>query len=617
MPRIIAADDNQFFLKTYEMILDYLGIEFELCENGEEAVAKFKEKPADLVILDVNMPVMDGLEACRQIRQMPSGIGVPIVIVSSLDQEDDIINGLNAGANDYMLKPVKEAHLIAKIRTFLKTSSLHKFDFDMVKNQVEFAGHYRIRKLIGYGAHSVVFLAEDIQADNKKVAIKLLKKDFQAEQITQAFFETADQLMKIDSDYNLKIYEYGQFDGRLYLILEYADGGDIAHLMRSRKITEREAVNMALDVSRALLDLEPHELIHLDIKPENIMLQGDVFKLGDFGLVTTRETVTMPVNLEIWTTAAYLPPEYLTDAEICPKSDVYSLGVTLYHAVTGDNPFVTDKPAVSMYRQVNLMPTSIHECDGSFTNYFSDTVQAMMSKDIDSRPTAGELVEIFSKLKEYWALQPEEVKPEKEEDEEKNTFTPISELDQKEVSRQMKQVSESLRQLIPTVRKSVTPEEYLPKVEKGSYWSQLKNLPREQTLKVAIIALVAIAVSLGVGNIMSLLVFDAKTPKAPPGALMEVVCRKCNFRQERRIKDISKSRCSKCGARALSNVMMCRECKRSFPFIPPDMRKAKSVNDYLDKLKKASTCPFCKSTKTYFAPTAKEKKSKLYVSDKL
>lgn len=591
MPRVIVADDSSLILKNYSFILEYLGVDFVLCHNGREALENFIREPADLVVLDVSMPIMDGLEACRQIRRLPQGIGVPVIIVSSMDDEEDILNGLDAGANDYLLKPIKEAHFIAKLRTFLKTSSLHKVDINMAKAQTIFAKNFQIERLLGYGAHSVVFLASDIRKSEQKVAIKLLREDIQSDQLIQDFFKTAEKLKSISSPYILKIFDFGQFNDRLYLIIEYADEGDLARIIKPRKLPEPEAVKLGLNMANALVDLESKHLIHMDIKPENIMCQNGVYKLGDFGFNTTKETATMPIDTQTWTTPAYLAPEFLSSTEVCHKSDVYSLGVTLYQVVTGDNPFLADKPVISMFRQVNLIPPSLKECNNKFTNYFSDTVNAMIAKDPEARPSAKKLVEIFTQLNGLWELTPEpqiDIAGQK----------PINTTRELEIPAEQseKKIKNSLNKIVP---KS-------PKRDLKSFSISQHRFDRHSrssavvltTLKLLLILCVIASASFIGGSGLYRLIFSASAAAPPIGALTRVVCEKCAVQTTRRITDISECHCEKCGS-PMRFLEECASCHYHFPLPPPPKDKENNLQEYVAWETQSKKCPKCDSTDTH------------------
>ena len=115
MALILVADDSAIVCAAYQDMLDTMGHEVIVCRDGHQAVTAFLENEPDMVLLDVNMPVMNGIEACKEIRKIPSGIAVPIVMISSLDEEDDVLRGMNAGADDYLVKPVKSTVLAAKM----------------------------------------------------------------------------------------------------------------------------------------------------------------------------------------------------------------------------------------------------------------------------------------------------------------------------------------------------------------------------------------------------------------------------------------------------------------------------------------------------------------------
>jgi len=113
MSRIVVADDDKLAHVIYRNILGKLGHDCELFDNGLKAVEAVERETPDLVILDYEMPVMDGCQACQAIRGLPEGINIPIIVVSANDAQEEILECLNAGANDYLVKPIKEAILVA------------------------------------------------------------------------------------------------------------------------------------------------------------------------------------------------------------------------------------------------------------------------------------------------------------------------------------------------------------------------------------------------------------------------------------------------------------------------------------------------------------------------
>jgi serine/threonine-protein kinase len=567
-------------------MLDFLGHEVIMCGNGLQAVKRFKETHPELIILDVDMPEMNGFDACREIRKSPEGLNVPIIMVSVGDSEEDIVSGMNAGANDYLIKPVKESHMIAKLKTFLKFSMVHKDDLELVKNHVEFAGRYIIEKLLGYGAHSVVFLAKDKET-GKHVAIKLVSTP-ELESFSKAFVETAGKIKKIDSPNILKIHDFGQYAGRFYIILEFAENGDLAKLLKQRKFSEEEAVKLALDLIKGLKEFEKNGIVHFDIKPENIMISGNEYKLGDFGIATQRATATIPIKMEIWSTAAYLPPEYLNDSsDVSIKSDIYSLGITLYQAITGDNPFQSEKPTVAMFKQVNLVPPTLETYDSRLTKYFSDSVAAMMDKNPDSRPTLDEIEKVFKHILIFLAARPPEPTTEKET---------VSDEIFKKAKKELDAVTDATPSIAAIAAKKEKPRK---KILQG-----LTFVKFGFARSIAIIILL-----LSLSTLTGLFIYNRfvdASEQSPPGALSSVICLKCKKAYETRIMDITNAKCIHCGG-ALAYRQKCSNCKFEFPYKPPAIPENFKLTE-MDKANDINKCPKCNSYNTEPAPTSIEKK---------
>lgn len=400
MARIIIADDASVERIFYEDILGYLGHECVSCKNGLEAVERFNEQSADLVILDYEMPGLNGAQACERIRSSAKGVRVPIIMVSSHDEEDFIMRCMNAGANDYLMKPVNENHLVAKLKNLLNIYSLNADNLKLVREKFVLADRYRLSSILGYGAHAVVFLADDL-VEKRQVAVKLLNRQFVNDEMSKPFMDIAEKIKNLDCRNILKIYSYGQYGGQLYLVLEYVPGGDLRKQLKSRRFSQEDAARLGRDIANALQVLDEHKILHLDLKPENILFDGSDYKLGDFGMLVPRAGYTLPLNIELWSTAAYAPPETLNDLDrLSIESDVYALGIVLFEAVTGVNPFQSDQPSQSLYMQVNY---TLPPLDLAFpvSEFFSCTVEYMLRKNADHRPWPSELVKVFGEIVDY------------------------------------------------------------------------------------------------------------------------------------------------------------------------------------------------------------------------
>lgn len=124
--KVLTVDDNKTNLQILHVFLKKLGHSVFQAENGERAVAFYREYQPDLVLMDIMMPVMDGLEATRQIRALPSDRWVPIIFLSALDRDENLVGGLEAGGDDYLSKPINFVVLEAKMRSMQRTLKLQQ-----------------------------------------------------------------------------------------------------------------------------------------------------------------------------------------------------------------------------------------------------------------------------------------------------------------------------------------------------------------------------------------------------------------------------------------------------------------------------------------------------------
>ena len=142
MTLVLVVDDDQDLAEMLGIVLTGAGIDVDLVSRGDEALEVFRNNPPDLVLLDVMLPGLDGIEVCRQIRAESM---VPIVMLSAKGDTHDVVRGLEAGADDYMVKPFRhQSELVARIRTRLR------------KTNTDVAGVLKISDLsIDFNAHEV------------------------------------------------------------------------------------------------------------------------------------------------------------------------------------------------------------------------------------------------------------------------------------------------------------------------------------------------------------------------------------------------------------------------------------------------------------------------------
>jgi adenylate cyclase len=124
-PRILVVDDSPVNVDLLQTRLEASGYEVLTAGDGEEGLAVAKQHKPDLILLDVMMPKMDGLEVCRQLRADPSLPFMPIILVTAKAESDDVVAGLEAGGDEYLTKPVDQAALVARVKSMLRIKALH------------------------------------------------------------------------------------------------------------------------------------------------------------------------------------------------------------------------------------------------------------------------------------------------------------------------------------------------------------------------------------------------------------------------------------------------------------------------------------------------------------
>jgi PAS domain S-box-containing protein len=131
--KVLAVDDNRTNLHILQVFLKKLGHEVLLAENGEEAVRRFESESPDLVLLDIMMPVMDGFEAARRIKAMTRERWTPIIFLSALNRDENLVEGLDAGADDYLTKPINFVVLEAKLRSMQRSLTMQQASIDALR----------------------------------------------------------------------------------------------------------------------------------------------------------------------------------------------------------------------------------------------------------------------------------------------------------------------------------------------------------------------------------------------------------------------------------------------------------------------------------------------------
>ena len=256
---------------------------------------------------------------------------------------------------------------------------------------------FSLEREIGAGGMAQVFLGRDEVLD-RPVAIKGLRGGFVGSEIGTRFRREGRTAARLSHPNIVQVYDAGEteLDGReaSYIVMEYVPGGDLGKLLNEKgSLSEKELARIGADVASGLAHAHEKGIIHRDIKPHNILIDDyGRAKLADFGIARALGTTQATQTGSYLGTASYSSPEQLRGEEITPKSDVYSLGCTLYEAAVGEPPF-SGGPIEVASQQLTKLPTLPRARGVALSEPFEALIFACLAKDPADRPDADNLRE--------------------------------------------------------------------------------------------------------------------------------------------------------------------------------------------------------------------------------
>lgn len=202
------------------------------------------------------------------------------------------------------------------------------------------SGRYEVRDRIGIGGMAEVYQAQD-NVLGRVVAVKVMLPQYAADaEFTRRFRQEAAAAANLQSPYIVNVYDWGQDEGTYFIVMEFVRGSDLKTAINQRgAINQRKVAEIGSQVCQALTVAHNQDIIHRDIKPQNIMVQPDGnVKVMDFGIARAKNSVKQKTSAVLGT-AHYISPEQAQGKELTAASDIYSLGVVMYEATTGKLPF--------------------------------------------------------------------------------------------------------------------------------------------------------------------------------------------------------------------------------------------------------------------------------------
>jgi serine/threonine protein kinase/FixJ family two-component response regulator len=463
---IFIIDDEPSIVSLLETILTLQGYDVRTAPNGEEGLAAMRANPPDLLMLDIQMPVMDGYEVCWKLKADESLSDVPVIFISGLHDVFDKVTAFKTGGVDYVTKPFRVEEVIARVENQLQIHSLRRelevsrgelqrrnTELEASRQELEHQNaelakrneelleaqkrpdlvfsalsdalpgtvlddKYRLDTKIGAGGYGAVFKGTHLGL-NRKVAIKVFRPSpgndsaealerFQLEGVSLCRLQHPNAVLVLDAGVSSK--------GIAYLVMELLMGRPLATEMLDRGTVSLErAAEIVLPVCDVLTAAHKAGIIHRDIKPENIFLHrskdGETIKVVDFGIAkllgegtaSDDDRITKPGWLV--GTPAYMSPERLMGQAHDGRADVYSVGVLLYEMISGTVPIGSHASNLLTLMQLHLTtaPVALRQVAPEVPIEVEEAIMSALIQDPQRRPS---IVEFAARLRHAFAMNP-------------------------------------------------------------------------------------------------------------------------------------------------------------------------------------------------------------------
>jgi len=249
---------------------------------------------------------------------------------------------------------------------------------------------YKILGKLGAGAMAVVYKGIQLSL-NREVAIKILPKKFSENtEYVERFYKEGQAAAKLNHNNIVQAFDVGEAGGYHYFVMEYVQGKTIHEDMAKGKVySEEEALEIIIQVARALAHAHSCGLIHRDVKPKNIMINTEsIVKLADMGLARATSDIEAAKTEQgkAYGTPYYIAPEQIRgEIDIDGRADIYGLGATFYHMVTGRVPFMADDPSDVMRKHLREQLIPPDHINTTLSAGISEVIEVMMAKKKSDR----------------------------------------------------------------------------------------------------------------------------------------------------------------------------------------------------------------------------------------
>jgi serine/threonine protein kinase/Tfp pilus assembly protein PilF len=260
--------------------------------------------------------------------------------------------------------------------------------------------HYKILEKLGEGGMGVVYKAQDTKLD-RVVALKFLPHDLTADTAEkERFVHEARAASALDHPNIATIYEIDEKEGECFISMAFIEGKSIKAMIQEKIISLEEILNFSIQIAEGLNAAHLKNIIHRDIKSENIMVTpGGIAKITDFGIAKLKDADPLAGDGVVLGTLEYMSPEQVQGLSVDARSDIFSLGVVMYEMMTGELPFKGEHQTALIYSIMMETPSSLDTFKEDISEEFQQIMDKALHKEVTERyQNASEFLVDLKKL---------------------------------------------------------------------------------------------------------------------------------------------------------------------------------------------------------------------------
>ena len=380
-------DDSEQHRSAIAGEVSRLGYDVEVAPSGARALNWSIRKNTTWYYWMSLCPDLDGFGTLRQIRTKFKQQELPVIMLTARGAADDVIQALRLGANDYAVKPIMTDELQSRMSNHIK-----------LKKTAQRLGVYVLREKLGEGAMGVVYRAEHHET-GAQVAVKVLPRALTHQKSTiHRFRQEAFLTSRVSHPNVVELYEIGKDDEIFFIAMELVDGPALDRLCDEKPIEPLENVlYIGQQIAAGLQALAREKIIHRDIKPHNVMINSKgIAKIADFGIAldTARDNRLTSEGSGLGSLVYASIEQIIGKPDL--RSDIYSLGCTLFELASGEHPFPADRDIEWMLKAKQARPPKLEKVAPGVPKPLAKLIAQLMAPKAQDRPQSYQ--ELFARF---------------------------------------------------------------------------------------------------------------------------------------------------------------------------------------------------------------------------